>query len=523
MNENIETQRLRSDSIILAMLWFHLPLIAGLSFFRDTNTLILTSTALIAALLPAVLLRTSGDKFLGRVAAATCLMIQVSLIVAALRDHSWQIDVHMYYFAMLAILVSYLDWRVIVAGTATVAVHHLTLTFILASAVYPGGASLERVVLHAVILLLEAAVLMAISVKVSKVIADLGVTLAAVKNGDEKNQKLIADLDATVLQVRSADEESQRHMEETRQLIQTLTTSLARLAKKDLTIRIEDLPPAYAQLGRDFNSTVENLSLVIKTVAQTTHAIKLGTQEISVAASDLSARTERQAAGVEETTSALSELTIKVKQTANGAKQASEASLSARHEAHASNDVVAKTIEAIQRIQVSSIEMTKITNLIEDIAFQTNLLALNAGVEAARAGDAGRGFAVVATEVRSLAARSSEATKSIKSLIIKSTDDVQNGVSMVGQTGTALSNIVGKVEEVTDKINEMAAAAHSQATNLDEVNSAAHDFDRSTQQNAALAEEINSSTLILTQQTATLSRMINEFVLEIDPRARAAA
>jgi len=262
---------------------------------------------------------------------------------------------------------------------------------------------------------------------------------------------------------------------------------------------------------------------VIKTVALTSNNIRSGTQEIAAASSDLSGRTEQQAAGVEQTTAALSELTLKLKDTASGAETASNASVGARDEARAGNDIVARAITAIQRIQDSSVEMTKITNMIEDIAFQTNLLALNAGVEAARAGDAGRGFAVVATEVRALAQRSAEATKSIKALIIKSSEDVKNGVAMVGQTGTALSNIVGKVEAVTERINHMAEVAKGQAVSLEEVNSAAREFDRATQKNAAMAEEINAATAILNEQTLRLGRMISEFVLdERTPAAKAA-
>src|SRR5436305_3793329 len=76
-----------------------------------------------------------------------------------LAGHAWQFDTHMYFFATLACLLAYCDYRPILAGAVAVAMHHLVLNFVLPAAVYPGGSDLGRVVLHAVILLIEAGVL----------------------------------------------------------------------------------------------------------------------------------------------------------------------------------------------------------------------------------------------------------------------------------------------------------------------------------------------------------------------------
>ena len=83
----------------------------------------------------------------------------VSVFTYQLAGHAWQIDMHMYFFAALACLVAYCDFRPIIAGTVAVALHHLALNFIMPAAIYPGGGDLGRVVLHAVILLIEAGVL----------------------------------------------------------------------------------------------------------------------------------------------------------------------------------------------------------------------------------------------------------------------------------------------------------------------------------------------------------------------------
>src|SRR5690606_103032 len=107
----------------------------------------------------------------------------------------------------------------------------------------------------------------------------------------------------------------------------------------------------------------------------------------------------------------------------------------ARSNASRSGEVVNQAVAAMKDIEASASQITRITGVIDEIAFQTNLLALNAGVEAARAGDAGRGFAVVASEVRALAQRSAEAAKEIKVLIAASTVSVGQGVKLVDGTG----------------------------------------------------------------------------------------
>jgi methyl-accepting chemotaxis protein len=239
--------------------------------------------------------------------------------------------------------------------------------------------------------------------------------------------------------------------------------------------------------------------------------IRTGSDEIANASDDLSRRTEQQAASLEETAAALDEITATVKKTADGASQVSKVVTEARSEAQRSGQVVSDAVAAMGQIEASSLQITQIIGVIDEIAFQTNLLALNAGVEAARAGEAGRGFAVVASEVRSLAQRSAEAAKEIKGLISASSTQVGQGVTLVGDAGRALASIVGKVGEIDALISEISASASEQATGLTQVNSAVNQMDQVVQQNAALVEQATAASHALRGEAAELERLLARF------------
>ena len=523
---NLDDQRrLGADAIAATSVL--MAVVTGVTGFLMTGGYLVALCALAMAGIALLGWRVSREGEATRLLSAVLLMAQVSLLVAAASGHPWQIDLHMTYFAMLAVLAVYCDWKTIVAATATVAVHHLALSFLLPELVFPGSASLGRVVLHAIILLLEAGMLIAVTGNVARMFALSGEALAKAKaavsqaeaaHAEAENLRVLADAER-----RETAARDRAVMAEQTAVVTLTGEGLRTLAEGDLTVRLgDDVPAAYGQLRDSFNAAVERRQAAMADIAANAGAMNAGSGEISHAADDLSRRTEQQAACLEETAAALDQITATVNRTASGARQASDVVQAARGDAETSGVVVRDAVSAMSAIEQSAQQISQIIGVIDEIAFQTNLLALNAGVEAARAGDAGRGFAVVASEVRALAQRSAEAAREIKTLISASTTQVGSGVQLVGQTGEALNRIVGRVAEIDSLVSEIAASAQEQATGLQQVNTAVNQMDQVTQQNAAMVEESTAASHSLAQEAESLAASVSRFRIGDEAPAAAA-
>jgi len=470
---DIITQQLKTiydkgDRLSLGVVWAVALVSLGMSFWYDTWIASLL-VGLPAALVPTVVWKLMPATLVSRCTIAAAYMVQAATLI---HQAHGMIEFHFAIFCLLAALIVYRDWKVIIAGAAVIAVHHLVFNFLQENGgsvyVFEYGTGFGLVMLHAAFVVFESAVLVVVALESYK--------------------------DA----VEAA---------ETRHFGQYMVLQDGRI-----NLDVEDLD-AQSEFGRQFADYLNNLKQVASELNERTDAIHTAASEISSGNSDLSDRTEQQASALEQTSSSMQEMLGSVRNNADSARKANQLVNTARNSAEQGGSVVSEAMSAMREITQSSKRIGNITAVIDEIAFQTNLLALNAAVEAARAGEQGRGFAVVASEVRNLAGRSAEAAKEIKSLIDDSVAKIERGSQLVDRSGSTLSEIVDGVKEVSAIVSEIASASIEQSEGIGQVTQAVTSMDEMTQRNAALVEQAAASAKELESHSDVLAQMMQKFRL----------
>ena len=387
---------------LLGLLWLHVLLVAGLNLWFRHDWLLPTAIAAASASAATMSWRITGNGLATRLLVGVATVGSVGVLLAGLSGEPWQVDLHMYFFACLAMLTFYCDWRVVATGAAVTAVHHLVLNFLLPAAIYPGGADIGRTVLHATVLLVETGALVGLTFQLARLIVQ----------SEAEQARLLGS------EARAATARRETAM------------SLADAFQAKVSGSIADVVTAAARM----QSNTQILSEL---------AGASSTRSVSI--SDVSQRT---ASGIEALAAVTENLTVTIDDIAEKTTRAAKAAASAVATAKATS----RTIEDLRQ---AADQVAEGVQLIQVVAEQTNLLALNATIEAARAGEYGRGFAVVATEVKALATQTAQATETIGTLIARIQHETARATD-------AISDIAGAVHALNDMAGAIAATTEQQ-------------------------------------------------------------
>ncbi|WP_272868056.1 methyl-accepting chemotaxis protein [Caldimonas tepidiphila] len=292
-----------------------------------------------------------------------------------------------------------------------------------------------------------------------------------------------------------------------------------RIASGDLSVPVVIREGDTGSLLHSMRQMQASLVTLVSSIRAGADSIATGSTQIATGNQDLSQRTEEQASNLQQTAASMEQLMSTVQNNANSARLGTQLSVQASESARLGSEAVGMVVGTMTAISASSAKISEIIGVIDGIAFQTNILALNAAVEAARAGEQGRGFAVVAGEVRTLAQRSAQAAKEIKSLILDSTEKVEAGNLQVAQAGKTMDEILMQVRRVSDLMTEVDASSREQTQGIGQVGTAVSVLDQVTQQNAALVEESAAAADSLRSQADRLVQAVAAFRLRADEAA----
>lgn len=297
--------------------------------------------------------------------------------------------------------------------------------------------------------------------------------------------------------------------------ITMLTGEMEKLAQGDLSSRPEargsdEIASITTTLGTSLMRLSDLLAAMRVGVASVAHA----SSEIAHGNANLAQRTERAASSVESILEVVTHFSKELEECGQQVVTANQAVEALRLEGVRSKKHMGKLRQKMQALLGKSREISEIVDLIDGIAYRTNILALNASVEAAKAGEAGRGFAVVAQEVRSLALRSADSAKRISDIVMRSTDDIEQGNALAELAGESLEGSNTHVADIHTAMDRIVSLTRSGENSAEHITTELRTLNESTSDNRDLVVQLAQAGDGMRRQSEGLTRKVDAFRLK---------
>lgn len=484
--KNLETFQRTVALALTALAIAHVPILGLIAWWLGKSVVVNLASAAALAALPAIFMWAGRPMPTIALSLAVTLIGQTSLLVYDFAGHPWQVEMHFYYFAVLAMLSGFCEWRALVLAAALITLHHGSLDYLLPQAIYPGGNNLLRVSVHALIVVIEVAMLIGIGREIRLAFAE----------------------------AEAAHKEAEGSANELQRLVSKREKDLS-----STTMRADQTGELLGRFNGEMEASIEALHSAAEELQSYSDALGAASERANAQSITASTASEETTREVNAAAAAGEEMARSISEVGSNATRSSNLAADAVRQAEATN-------VTIDEMAAVASEIGEVTGLISSIAAQTNLLALNATIEAARAGEAGKGFAVVASEVKALASQTAKATQEIASRIEAMQATTARSVSAIHAITATIREldqfstaIASAVEQQAAAAQEIAANVSGAATGACNVASAISDIEEIAGKTANAASALGRAVAKVTDQTGSIRTRVSEFTGDIQAMA----